>query len=111
MEILKQLGDLQLFTLFCNSGRLRLKTKGLTGQFLKMDVAKFQGLMKIKLNVHADWGRWLTKLLEMSQDYALVLPLWHFAYERLYSDERDSDGLISACGTGQRQHDHRQVRP
>jgi hypothetical protein len=44
--------------------------------------------MKIKLNVHADWERWLSKLLEVSQDYALVLPLWHFAYERLYSEHK-----------------------
>ena len=63
IEILKQLGDLQLFTQFYDSQRLRLKTEGLQGQFLKMDVAKFQGLMKIKLNVHGNWERWLAKLL------------------------------------------------
>ena len=55
VEILKQLGDLQLFAQFYDLQRLCLKTKGLIGQFLKMDVARFQGLMKIKLNVHADW--------------------------------------------------------
>ena len=48
---------------------------GLQGQFLKMDVAKFQSLMKIKLNAHADWERWLAKRLEVSQDCALVLAL------------------------------------
>ena len=53
-----------------------------------MDVFEFQGLMKMKLNVYADWDRWLTKMLEVSQDCALVLPLWHFAYERLYSDHK-----------------------
>ena len=90
MEILKQLGDFQLFTQFYESQMLCLKTKGLTGQFLKMDVAKFQGLMKMKLNVHSDWDRWLSKLLDVSQDYAssLVLSLWIFAYERLYSDHK-----------------------
>ena len=88
MEILKQLGDFQLFNQFYESQRLRLKTKGLTGQFLKMDIAKLQGLMKMKLNVHSDWDRWLPKLLEVSQDYALVLPLWIFAYERLCSDHK-----------------------
>ena len=54
-----------------------------------MDVAKFQGLMKIKLNVHTDWESWLAKLLEVSQDYALVLPLWHLAYERLYAEHKN----------------------
>ena len=88
VAILKQLGDFQLFTQLYESQRLRLKTKGLTGQFLKMDLAKFQGLMKMKLNVHSDWGRWLSKLLEVSQGYALVLPLWIFAHERLYSDHK-----------------------
>ena len=88
VEILKQLGDFQLFTEFYESQRLRLKTKGLTGQFLKMDVAKFQGLMKMKLNVHSDWDRWLSELPEVSQDYALALPLWIFTYERLYSDHK-----------------------
>ena len=53
-----------------------------------MDVHKFQNLMKINHNVHADWERWLDKLLEVSQDYALVLPLWHFAYKRLYSEHK-----------------------
>ena len=48
---------------------------GLQGQFLKMDVDKFQSLMKIKLNAHADWERWLAKRLEVSQDCALVLAL------------------------------------
>ena len=84
VEILKQLGDFQLFIQFYDSQRLRLKTGGLQGQFLEKDVAEFQGLMKIKLNVHADWERWLAKLLEISQGCALVLPLWHPAYERLY---------------------------
>ena len=87
-EILKQLGNFQLLTQFFDSQRLCLKTKGLQGHFLKMDVVKFQGLMKIKLNVHSDWDRWLTKLLEVSQDYALVLPLWHFADKRLHSDHK-----------------------
>ena len=62
--------------------------EGLTEQFLKIDVAKFQGLMKIKLNVHANWDCWLTKLIEVPQDCALMLPLWHFVYERLYSDHK-----------------------
>ena len=88
VEILKEIGDHQLFSQFYDSQQIRLKTKGLQGQFLKMDVSKFQSLMKIKLNVHADWERWLTKLLEVSQDYAPVLPLWHFAYERLYSEHK-----------------------
>ena len=42
----------------------------------------------MKLNVHSDWDRWLSKLLEMSQDYAQVLPLWIFAYERLHSEHK-----------------------
>ena len=63
----------QLFNQFFDSQQIWLKTKGLQGQFLKMDVSEFQR-MKIKLNVHADWERWLRKLLEVSQDYALVLP-------------------------------------
>ena len=53
-----------------------------------MDVAKFQGLTKVRPNVHIDWDCWLSKLLEVFQDYALVLPLWIFAYERLYSDHK-----------------------
>ena len=88
VEILKQLGDFQLFEQFYQSQRLCLKTKGLSGQFLKMDVSKFQGLMKMKLNVHSDWDRWLPKLLKVTQDYALVLPLWIFTYERLFSGHK-----------------------
>ena len=53
-----------------------------------MDVTKFQGLMKMKLNVHSHWDRWLSKLLEVSQDYALVLLVCIFAYERLFSDHK-----------------------
>ena len=53
-----------------------------------MDVAKFQSLMKIKLNLHANWERWLARRLEVSQDYALVLPLWHLAYEKLYAEHK-----------------------
>ena len=71
VEILKELGDFQHFEQFYQSQRLRLKTKGLTGQFVKMDVFKLQGLMKMKLNVHiyacSDWDRWLSKLLEVTQ--------------------------------------------
>ena len=37
VEILKQLNDHKLFELFFQSQRLRLKTKGLTGQLSKMD--------------------------------------------------------------------------
>ena len=55
-----------------------------------MNVAKFQGLMKIKLNVHADWECWLAKLLEVSQDYALILPLWHLAYEKCILNTRSA---------------------
>ena len=79
-NLTKQLNDLELFELFFQSPRLRLKTKGLIGQFSKMDVSKFQGLMKVKLNIHSDWNRWSPKLL------ALILPLWIFSYERLFSD-------------------------
>ena len=39
VEILKQLGDFQLFKQFYQPQRLRLKTKGLTRQFFKMDVS------------------------------------------------------------------------
>ena len=74
-EILEPLDDLELFKQFYQSQRLRLKTKGLTGQFSKMDVPKFQGLIKMKLNMHSDWNCWLLKLLKVTQDYALVLPL------------------------------------
>ena len=88
VKILKQLDDLELFELFFQSQRLRLKMKGLTGQFSKMDVSKFLGLMKTKLNVHSNWNRWLSKLLEVTQDHALVLPLWIFSYERLIPDHR-----------------------
>ena len=42
----------------------------------------------MKLNVHSNWDRWLSKLLEVTQDYAPVLPLWIFAYERLISDHK-----------------------
>ena len=54
VEILKQLDDLELFEQFYQSHRLHLRTKGLTGQFSKMDLSKFQGLMKMKLNMHSD---------------------------------------------------------
>ena len=54
VEILKEIGDHQLFNQFYDLQRVRLKTKGLQGQFLKMDVSKFHTLMKIKLNTHAD---------------------------------------------------------
>ena len=37
VEILKRLNDHELFELFFQSQRLRLKTKGLTGQLSKMD--------------------------------------------------------------------------
>ena len=53
VEILKQLDDLELFELFFQSQRLCLKTKGSTGQFSKMDVSKFQGLIKMKLKCTA----------------------------------------------------------
>ena len=62
VQILKQLNDPELFELFFQSQRLCLKTKGLIGQFPKLDVSKFQGLMKVKLNIHSDWNRWLSKL-------------------------------------------------
>ena len=39
VETLKQLSDLELFELFFQSQRLCLKTKGLAGQLLKMDVS------------------------------------------------------------------------
>ena len=39
VEILK-LGEFQLFKQFYQSQRLRLKTKGLAGQFLEMDASK-----------------------------------------------------------------------
>ena len=81
MEIVKQLNDLGLLELFFQSQKLRLKTNGLTGQFSKMDVPKFQGLMKVKFNIHSDWNCWLSKLLEVTQAYALVLPLWIFPCE------------------------------
>ena len=47
VKILKDLGNHQLFNQFYDSQRVRLKMKGLQGQFLKMDVAKFQSPMKI----------------------------------------------------------------
>ena len=53
-----------------------------------MDVSKFLNLMKIKLNVHADWEKWLSKRLEVTQDYVLVLPLWRLAYKRLFSEHK-----------------------
>ena len=55
VEILKEIGTDQLFNQFYESQRVRLKTEGLQGQFLKMDVSKFYTRMKIKLNTHADW--------------------------------------------------------
>ena len=79
VEILKEIGDHQLFNQFYDSQRIRLKTKGLQGQILKMDMSKFHTLVKIKLSTHADWEKWLSKLLEVTQDYALVLPLWDFS--------------------------------
>ena len=44
--------------------------------------------MKMKLNVHSDWDRWLSKLLKVTQDYAPMPPLRIFAYERLLSDHK-----------------------
>ena len=44
--------------------------------------------MKMKLNIHSDWKCWLAKLLEVTQDYAPVLPLWIFSYKRLFSDHK-----------------------
>ena len=61
-DVLKGIGDYQLFSRFFESQRMRLKTKGLQGQFLKMDVCKFYTLMKIKLNNHSDWDKWLVRL-------------------------------------------------
>ena len=67
VEILKGIGDHQLFNQFYESQRVRLKTKGPQGQFLKMDVSKFHAPMKTKLNAHADWDRWLGRLPEVTQ--------------------------------------------
>ena len=67
IEIVKKFRTHQLFNHFYKLQRVRLK-----GQFLKMDVSKFYTLMKIKLSTHADWDRWLSRLLEVTQDCALV---------------------------------------
>ena len=88
VEILNEIGHHQLSNQFYESQRVRLKTKGLQGQLLKIDVSKFHTLMKIKLNTHADREKWLTRPLEVTQGYALVLLLWHFEYERLVSEHK-----------------------
>ena len=67
----------------------------------------------MKLNVHSDWDRWLSKLLEVTQDYALVLPLWIFAYERLFSDHKIRPPKLDQSLVGNqddyRQHDQGRI--
>ena len=42
--------------------------------------------MKIRLFTHSDWDQWLGKLLKVTQDYAMVQPLWIFGFEFLYPE-------------------------
>ena len=64
-----------------------LENKGLTNQFVKMDIKKFKELIKFTLAVHSDWAKWKKGLFDMSCDYARIPALWHVAYERLYTLE------------------------
>ena len=66
VELLKDANELDLFESFLKSQRKLLESKGLTYMFAKMDVRKFQELMKATLAGHADWPRWKKALLEMS---------------------------------------------
>ena len=88
VNVLTGISDYQLLDSFFKTHRTRLKTKGLQGQFLKMDVCKFQTLIKLKLNNHSDWDKWLARLLEVTQDYALVPPLWIYSYKCLFSEHK-----------------------
>ena len=44
--------------------------------------------MKLKLNNHSDWDKWLARLLKVTQDYALMLPLWIYGYKCLFSEHK-----------------------
>ena len=51
-------------------------------------MSKIHTLMKIKFSTHANWEKWRSKLLEVMQGCAGVLPLWHFAEECLFSEHK-----------------------
>ena len=58
VALLKDINDRKLFEMFLRSQRKILENKGLTKQFVKLDVKKFRELMKFTLGTHADWAEW-----------------------------------------------------
>ena len=87
VALLKDINDRKLFEMFLRSQRKILENKGLVNEFVKMDVKKFEELMKFTLATHSDWAKWKGGLFDMSRDYAGIPALWHVAYERLYTLE------------------------
>ena len=90
VDVLKDMADCGLLSSFLKAQQMRLRTEGLQRQFLRMDACEFQTSMNIELDDHSDWETRLTGLLEVTQDYELVAPLWAYTHKRLFSEHQIS---------------------
>ena len=68
VALLKDINDRKLFETFLRLQRKILENEGLVNEFVKVDVKKFEELMKFTLATHSDWAKWKGGLFDMSRD-------------------------------------------